>query len=173
MARNVGTRADIAEATDNINQRQVDRMIALVRDSLPRGVVGILGLSYKPETAVVEESQGIAIASRLAADGYKVIAFDPQAGDAARSVLGGKAEIVGDAESCVKMANVLIIATAWPSFKNIALQAFRRAKGPLTVIDCWRMLPPAEFGSVADLVYLGQSTAPMVEPPAAAASATA
>jgi UDPglucose 6-dehydrogenase len=171
MARKVGARADLADATDHINRRQVDRVIALVGGLLPRGSVGVLGLSYKAETAVIEESQGIAIASRLAAEGYRVIAHDPQAGDAARSVLNGEVEIVADAEYCVKAVDVLIIATAWPAFKAIAGEAFRRTKGRLVVIDCWRMLSQSDFAEEIDLIYLGKGSGPGIESPAAAATA--
>jgi UDPglucose 6-dehydrogenase len=171
MARNVGARADIAEATDAMNRQQVGRVVALVRRLLLRGSVGILGLSYKPDTAVVEESQGVAIALQLANEGYGVLAYDPQASDAAKSVLGGRVEIVADAESCVKAVDVLIIATAWPSFKDTSLEAFRRAKRQLIVIDCWRMLPSTDFADMVHLVYLGKGSEPAIESPTAVATA--
>ena len=41
--------------------------------------VGILGLSYKPDTAVVEESPGVMLASRWRADGHGVNIYDPVA----------------------------------------------------------------------------------------------
>jgi len=171
MARNVGARADIAEATDAINRQQVGRVVALVHSLLLRGSVGILGLSYKPDTAVVEESQGVAIASQLANEGYRVLAYDPQALDAAKSVLGSQVEVLEDAEACVKAADLLIVATAWPNFKNIAPQAFHRTTGRLIVIDCWRMLPVSEFAELVDLVYLGRSSEQDIELLPAAARA--
>jgi UDPglucose 6-dehydrogenase len=173
MARNVGTGADIADATDAINKRQVDRVVELVGSLLQGGTVGVLGLSYKPDTAVIEESQGIAIASRLAGQGYRVVAHDPQAHDAAESVIGAKVEVVATAEACVEMVDLLVIATAWPSFLDIPLDAFRRANGRLVVIDCWRMLNAPNFTGVADIVYLGKYAAQDTEPSAATAAATA
>jgi UDPglucose 6-dehydrogenase len=175
MARNVGASADIAEAADAINKRQVDRVVDLVGSLLPRGTVGVLGLSYKPDTAVIEESQGTAIASRLAGEGYRVIAHDPQAHDAAESVLGAKVEVVATAEACVETADLLVIATAWPGFLDIPQQAFRRANSRLVVIDCWRMLQASKFTEVADLIYLGRYAAQDqdIESSAATAAATA
>jgi UDPglucose 6-dehydrogenase len=149
----------------------VDRVVALVGRLLPRGAVGILGLSYKPDTVVVEESQGVAIASQLANEGYKVVAHDPQASDAANAVLGGKVEIVGDAESCVSAVDVLVIATAWPGFRNISQQAFHRSNSRLTVIDCWRMLPSEDFADLVDIVYLGKGFSQTIASPAVAATA--
>ncbi|HET7849745.1 MAG TPA: nucleotide sugar dehydrogenase [Pseudolabrys sp.] len=170
MARDAGARADLPEATDAINKRQVERVTALVRSLLPGGTVGVLGLSYKPHTGVIEESQAVAIASQLAAADYRVIAHDPQAGDAARSVLGSKVEIAGDAESCVRNADLLIVATPWPAFREIPRAALRRANGRLTIIDCWRVLP-AQFADDADVFYLGRHASSPAEPATAIATA--
>src|SRR5581483_1221292 len=60
LAQRVGTRALLAEATDQTNRQQIERLANVVRANLPaNGRAGILGLSYKPNTDVVEESQGV------------------------------------------------------------------------------------------------------------------
>ena len=41
--------------------------------------IGILGLSYKPGTNVIEESQGIALATGLIKKGFQVVVYDPMA----------------------------------------------------------------------------------------------
>ncbi|HZT25740.1 MAG TPA: nucleotide sugar dehydrogenase [Pseudolabrys sp.] len=171
LARAAGASADIAEATDVINRRQVARVVKLVRSLLPRGTVGVLGLSYKPDTAVVEESQGIAIASQLSGKGYHVIAHDPLAGDTAHAVLGTAVEVTAEPETCVARADILVIATPWPNYKNIPPAAFRRERQQLIVIDCWRLLPLDQFSEVADIVHLGKGSAPGQQPYAAVAIA--
>ena len=86
LARANGVPALLAEATDEINRRQVDRLEELVLSRLPAGgVAGVLGLSYKPETEVVEESQGMALALRLGKRGVRVVVFDPAAGGGGRT----------------------------------------------------------------------------------------
>ena len=156
MARQLGARADIVEAADLINQQQIARMVDLVRGQLARGTVGILGLAYKANTPVVEESQGVAIAIRLAEAGYRVLVHDPEAQDAAMAVLRDKAQAVDQAEACAAASDLLIIATPWPSFQHLPHAALRRKDGRLPVIDCWHLLPPAEFSDIVDLVYLGR-----------------
>jgi UDPglucose 6-dehydrogenase len=80
LARGLGARADLAEATDNLNRYQIDRLAAAASRLLDGGSkVGILGLSYKPETAVIEESQGLALAARLSGDRREVYVHDPMA----------------------------------------------------------------------------------------------
>jgi UDPglucose 6-dehydrogenase len=160
MAQRVGVRADIPEATDNINRRQLARITELVRGMMARGTVGILGLAYKPDTAVIEDSQGIAIASALADGGYRVLVSDPEALGAAAAVLGSKVEAVATAEECAGGVDLLIIATPWPCFRELPIRVLRRPDRRLPVIDCWRLLPPAEFADTVDLVYLGQPRQP-------------
>jgi UDPglucose 6-dehydrogenase len=155
MARHVGAHADIPEATDAINRRQLTRMVELVRSLLRRGTVGVLGLSYKPATAVIEASPGVAIASALADAGYRVMVSDPEALGPATAVLGSRVE-PATAEECAAAADVLIIATAWPCFRDLPRELLRRPGRRLPVIDCWRMFP--EDIAEIEIIRLGRST---------------
>jgi len=155
LARSIGARAELAEATDTVNRYQVERVLGAIQAQLKQpGPIGILGLSYKPDTSVVEESQGVALAARLLEEGHEVIAYDPKALDAARATLGtlGAAP---SAEDCVGRAALVVVMTPWPEFRGIPLSAFTRTPR-MTVIDCWRLFAREELGTVADLVYLGQ-----------------
>ena len=148
--------ADSAAATDAINELQVERVVGgLVRSLLPGGTVGILRLSYKPYTAVIDASQGVAIAAALAEAGYSVIVSDPQAAPAAQAVLGSLVEVAA-VEPCAARCGIRIITTPWPQYKDLPLAALQRAGGRLIVVDCWRLLLPAAVGEAVDLVYLGQ-----------------
>jgi len=156
LARSLGARADLAEATDTMNRYQVERVLGAVQARLPAGgTVGVLGLSYKPDTAVVEESQGLMLASRLADEGHAVIAFDPKGLEAALAATGGSFAPALSAEECVRRASLVVVMTPWPEFRAIPVDAFARARR-LTVVDCWRLLSQEEIGPVADLVHLGR-----------------
>lgn len=163
MARRLGARADIVEGADLINRQQLARVSGLVRRLLTRGTVGILGLSYKPNTSVIEESQGVALALLLAEAGYRVVVHDPQALEAAMVALRDKVEAVDQIEACASAADLLIIATPWPNFGQLPHTALRRQAGRLTVIDCWHLLPPAQYSDIVELIYLGHGdNAPML-----------
>ena len=155
LARSLGARAELAEATDSINQYQVERVMGAVLARLrDGGTVGILGLSYKPDTSVVEQSQGVALAARLLQEGYRVIAYDPKALATAQAAIGGPLAGAASAEDCVRQSAVVVVMTPWPEFRAIPLEAFSRPER-LVVIDCWRLLAREEVGTVADLVHLG------------------
>jgi UDPglucose 6-dehydrogenase len=157
LARSVGANADIAEATDRVNRYQVERVFGAVQARLTdQGTVGILGLSYKPDTAVIEESQGVALAQRLLDIGVPVVAYDPQALPAASALLGSRLRAAASAEDCVSRSDLVAVMTPWPEFGRLSSAAFAKAAPRTIVIDCWRVLAATELREVADIVYLGQ-----------------
>ena len=156
FARKIGARADVAEATDRINNFQVERLSTLVAKFAKAGTrIAILGLSYKPHTPVVEESHSVKLAARLADAGYVVTVHDPLAQDAALAVLGDKVVGAASIEGAVRECDLLIVATGWPQYKEIAPAWCKRDGQRLTVLDLWRTLPAEKFEEVADLLYLG------------------
>jgi UDPglucose 6-dehydrogenase len=150
--------ATLARATDQVNQRQASRVAARVlRVAKPGDRVAILGLSYKPDTEVIEESQGVMLARALAGSGVQVMAYDPLAMDNARRTLGGTIEFAPSAAACVGEAAVVVIATPWDEFKRLSPRDLDSANGRRPVIfDWWNMLQPSEFEPVADYIACGQ-----------------
>ena len=102
----------------------------------PGGRVGILGLTYKLDTKVVERSAGMDLAQYLIERGVPVIAYDPVAMDNARAVLKDRVSFALSVEECVRQANALVITTPLYEFRDVAAYA----NGRLTVVDCWRFL---------------------------------
>src|SRR5207253_2815987 len=110
LAKRMGARADLAEATDRLNSYQIDRLFEAATRGLDAGsTIGVLGLSYKPDTPVIDESQGIALVRRLAEAGYKVRAYDPMALPAAHAVIGDCFIACASAEECVRACDRLVI----------------------------------------------------------------
>jgi UDPglucose 6-dehydrogenase len=154
LARANGVPALLAEATDQINQRQVERLVDLVISRLPQnGTAGVLGLSYKPDTEVVEESQGLALAQRLLKRGVRVIAFDPAAMDNARAKLvGGDVVFAASAKDCARQADVLAIMTPWSEFHELRAADMKRRS---VLIDCWRLFVEDPPDTVGEYIALG------------------
>jgi UDPglucose 6-dehydrogenase len=143
LGRKLGVNTALAEATDAINEHQFQRMIGAVSACAEPGqAVAVLGLSYKPDTGVVEESQGVALALQLAEAGYKVRVFDPMANTAAEAVLGGRARVAPTAGEALVGATAAIVCTGWPEFKTIDWAA----AGLGAVIDPWGVVPEAVTG---------------------------
>jgi len=163
LARQLGVPAQLAEATDAVNRRQVARIADLALAALPAGgTVAILGLSYKPDTSVVDESPGLAVAAHLAGEGVRVRLYDPAGIPNARRFLGDSVMYASSAEECARGADVLIVATPWKEFYDLSPAVFDGARRRPTVIDCWRLLPQEKFERVAD--YLSVGVGPAREP---------
>ena len=156
LARTLGARADIAEATDRLNRHQTPRLAATAAKLVDgRGKIGVLGLSYKPGTSVIEESPGIALAVRLSEERFEVYVHDPMALRSAMAVLADKVVPHSSAEECIQAVDALVITTPWPQFAQIPASVFARSGRRLQVLDCWRMLDREKVGAVADIHYLG------------------
>lgn len=148
MARALGTRAELAEATDHFNRELADGVAERLRTELPAGAtVAVLGLAYKPASHVVEESQGLAIAKALGKAGMRVIAFDPLASQGARAELGAQAVVLDSVEACLWQADAVLITTPDPTFKALKASDFAREGPPVTVVDFWRLLSGELEGS--------------------------
>lgn len=149
--------ATLAKATDQVNRRQVTRLRKRIEAATPAGeTVGILGLSYKPDTEVIEESQGMMLADVLAEAGYRVVVYDPAAMENARAVLGERVEYMPSMEACAREAATLVIAAPWRQFQSLRPQHLRQSKSPPVVFDWWRLLPPAVFESAARYLACGR-----------------
>ncbi len=156
LARQVGVQALLAEATDTINRRQVLELREMVRQRLPDGGrVAILGLSYKPHTDVVEESQGLELACLLAGEGIATSVYDPAAMENARRTLGDLVVFAPSLQACVEGADVIVIATPWPEFRALEPSWLGGNPRRSRLIDCWRILEPGRYQEVADYWALG------------------
>lgn len=141
LARQVGAPADIAQATDQFNRSQITWLADLVQGYLEEGeTVGILGLTYKPDTDVVEEAAGSLLAGELAARGVSVVAYDPAGNENSALLLGQKVRSAAAAQECIEQAAVVVLATPWREFCSIPAEQWARHSPTRTVIDCWRVL---------------------------------
>jgi UDPglucose 6-dehydrogenase len=157
LARDLGTPALVAEATDRANRDGIVTLGELVREKLvDGGTVGILGLSYKPDTDVVEESPGLLLAQELADNGVDVVAYDPAAIPNAQRALANPPRFATSAFDLISEADVVVVATPWHEFTTLGPAAFERPGNPRVVIDCWRALTPGGFEQTVDYVVLGK-----------------
>jgi UDPglucose 6-dehydrogenase len=156
LARAVGAPAKLAEATDVVNRQQVEWLATLVKSCLPElGKVGILGLAYKPESEVVEESQGLLLAQALANAGVTVVAYDPVATENAQRALNGLVTLASSMDECIQQADVVAVTTPWKEFKRITAVQLARGNPQRVLIDCWRIFKESQFDGVVQYLPLG------------------
>jgi UDPglucose 6-dehydrogenase len=159
LARQLGVTATLAEATDQANCQEVSHLAKVVKSKLSlQGVVGLLGVAYKPNTDVIEESQGLLLAEVLLAQNIPVVVYDPAAIKNAKKVLNGPVTFASSMQECVKKANVLVITTPWEEFRHISPKMLLAGNIPRVIVDCWRILDRERFEAVAEIIPLGIGT---------------
>ncbi len=141
MARQLDSRAAIAETTDRINRSMAEAMTERLRPTIRQGqTIAVLGLAYKPDSHVVEESQGVFLARALSAAGARVVGYDPLANESANAELKGKVLILDSAKKCIEQAEIVLITNADDEFKNLKESDFTTDGKTKTVYDFWRIL---------------------------------
>jgi len=131
IAESHGYDFKIARSVIEVNITQKDRMITKIEHAL-RGAggktIGILGLSFKPNTNDIRESPAVHIIEGLLDIGANIRVYDPVAMDDTKSVLGQRVTYCSDAYDAASNADAIILVTEWNQFRNLQLE---RLKGLL------------------------------------------
>jgi UDPglucose 6-dehydrogenase len=121
MAAEKGRHPQLLNAVMEINtdrrETAVQRIRELVGD-LNGKVIGLLGLSFKPNTDDMRDAPSITIAQCLQAEGAQVRAYDPVAMEIAGPQLPG-VEMRFDPYSLAEGCDVLVVLTEWNEFKQL------------------------------------------------------
>jgi UDPglucose 6-dehydrogenase len=167
LARDVDYEVRLAPKVVRINRNVPERLLRLLRRHLsPPGRVGLLGLAYKPDTPIVEESQSLMVAQQLAQAGFTVQVHDPQALEEARGVLGDLVTYCPTPQDCVKGATAVMLLTDWPHYARLDWPALAKITAPEPwLLDCWGTLRGKDLatfrhlclgvgtGATEDLIY--------------------
>jgi UDPglucose 6-dehydrogenase len=168
LASRSGAFSDLADATDRFNRSQIKALAEIVKSHRDGNEpVGILGLTYKPGTDVVEEAFGFLLAQELASANLPVVVFDPSA-DLSRISTAKSVRIAESAEDCIAKSTVVVLATPWQEFRDLPrsawLQPYPGAPSfhnrTRVLIDCWRALPHLADSPSVQYVRLGFGAAP-------------
>ncbi len=121
FSREFGVEQRVVSAAIAANDAQRERMIEKISEQIGALVgktVGVLGLSYKPNTDDVRDSPALGIIRRLQEEGAGVRCFDPQAMPRAREELVD-VTFCKDAYDVAKDSDCLVLATEWNEFRSL------------------------------------------------------
>lgn len=137
MAARSGRRAAILEAVIEVNARQRQRTVELLRDATggrEGATVGVLGLAFKPHTDDLRGSPALDIIGRLLEHGVRVRAHDPQA-MAHASLLLPTVTLSHEPYDVAEGADALLLATEWPEYLQLDWTRIRRAMRGRLLLD--------------------------------------
>lgn len=147
VADQFGVETRIVDAVIEANERQRDAMIPKIEKlvgDLKGKQVGILGLSFKPETDDMRESPAIDIIAQLIKRGASVKAFDPVAMDESRNFIDG-IEYASDEYDAITGADVMIIVTEWNQFRALDLEKVKRLLRSPKIADLRNIYEPKDM----------------------------
>ena len=125
-ARRAGMEAPLAEASDRVNELTKTELLKRAKRELPEGgTVLILGISYKPDTYITEESAGLHLGQNLKRSGYRVLVHDFLAAAPSNSPALHEFEIVNDLAGLDQRKDVdlAVICCPWPQYADVKLPA--------------------------------------------------
>lgn len=151
VAEDAGYEFDLLKAVIEADAAQRLRVAGKVRQAAGGGLRGrriaMWGVAFKAGTDDSRESPAVRIAAILQADGAHVVAYDPQA-------TSDEFEMVDDPIEAVRDADVLLVATEWPEFRSVDLEAVGRAMKGYRVVDARNLLDSSAVRA-AGLDYWG------------------
>ncbi|HKQ01829.1 MAG TPA: nucleotide sugar dehydrogenase, partial [Actinomycetes bacterium] len=146
-SRELGVDFGILNEVAKINHEARRAVVDKVRDALwhlDGKRVGMLGLSFKPNTDDLREAPSIDVARDLLADGAQVVAFDPVAGDlAARQVPG--LELADKAVEVADGAHAVVLMTEWAEFGDLDPADLRSRMAYPILVDARNALDAEAF----------------------------
>ena len=123
------------------------RKVAAVFGGTLRGkTVGLLGLTFKPNTDDMRESPSIPLITALQDLGASIKAYDPEGMDQARSELTDVTYCDGP-YSCAEGTDALVIVTEWEQFRALDLPRLKREMACPIIVDLRNIYRPEEVSA--------------------------
>ncbi len=156
VADHFGVETRIVDAVVEANERQREAMIPKIEKllgSIADKRIGVLGLSFKPETDDMRESPAIEIIKTLTEKGAHVRAFDPVAMDEARHCLPD-IEYAEDEYDAILGADILVIITEWNQFRALDMEKVRSLLKSPKIADLRNIYEPDDMKTLG-FEYVG------------------
>lgn len=154
LANNAGYKAKLLNAIYEVNQDRLSYLLGKIKKIYPRlygKKIGILGLTYKPNTNTLRRSRSIELANLLVNEKAEIRGFDPVIKDQASDSL----KIVNSYRELLKDLDLLILMTEWPQFRNIDPKTTSSLMAKKIIIDTRNFLDRQKY-EVNGFIYFGR-----------------
>ncbi|WP_426434886.1 UDP-glucose dehydrogenase family protein [Bradyrhizobium genosp. P] len=155
IAQDYDVQLRIVEAVLAVNENRKRAMARKVSHALGGALrdktIGVLGLTFKPDTDDMREAPSIPLVTGLLDMGAKVRAHDPAGMEQARSELPS-IDYCDDAYVCAKDADALVIVTEWVQFRALDLQRLKEVMAQPVIVDLRNVYRPEDM-EAAGFIY--------------------
>jgi len=143
----------VVEVNDSRKKAMAERVVEAFGGSVEGKRIGVLGLTFKPNTDDMRDAPSIPLIEGLQAAGASIVAFDPVGREQAEPLLRN-VEFARSAEGTADAADALVIVTEWDEFRALDLNDLAsRMRGKL-LIDLRNIYHRGE-AEEAGLIYRG------------------
>ena len=147
-ARKVGRPTQIVEAVMAANNERKRRMANKIIDAcggtLANKIIGVLGVTFKPNTDDMRDAPSLDIIPLLQQAGARIRAYDPEGMGEARKYLD-EVEWSADAYNVMPEADALLILTEWNEFRVLDLNRVKSLLHRPLVIDLRNIYSTSEM----------------------------
>lgn len=147
MAEEKGRHPQLLHAVMEINQDRRSQLVEKAREllgGLEGKKVGLLGLTFKPNTDDLREAPALDVAELLLQEGARVVAYDPVGMEGATHLMPD-IEMAGDAYALADQADAIIVCTEWNEFIQLDLERIRDLMREPVIIDGRNIYDPKEL----------------------------
>lgn len=151
-----GTHPQLLQAVMDINRNQRRRVVMRLRRALgglSDKVVGILGLSFKPNTDDIRESPALEIARLLLHEGAQVKGYDPVAKPNVGKLLPAM-QLAEDPYDLAAGCDALVVCTEWNEFKHLDMARIQQTMHQPLIVDGRNLYEPDEMKRLG-FIYRG------------------
>jgi UDPglucose 6-dehydrogenase len=155
LARQAGLDSKIVSAALKVNEAQKAECLNRIRKLIPElggTIIGVLGLSFKPETDDMRDAPSIKIISDLLASGAQVRAYDPAAIPVARSIFPSIVYCEDEYEAA-RGSDALVVVTEWNQFRSLDFERLKVEMRKANIVDLRNVYEP-EMARAAGFGYV-------------------
>lgn len=120
-ASDFGHEFALLRAVEEVNNSQIDFFVAKILDYFNRKNlnknIGILGLSFKPNTDDLREAPALKIIESLLGNQFQLSVFDPVSMSGAKEILGDNVRWANNLYDCLSDTNAGVLVTEWNEFR--------------------------------------------------------
>ena len=153
----LGYNFKLLKETEEINKqasiRFIDKAVKLLKGKVKGKTIGVLGLSFKPNTDDMREAPAIKIISSLQKMGAKIKTFDPIAISNASKILTN-VEYNKDPYETAEDADLLLIVTEWNEFRQLNLPKIKKLMKSPIILDGRNIYDPEKIRKLG-FIYQG------------------
>jgi UDPglucose 6-dehydrogenase len=150
-----GSNPQLLQAVMDINRNQRRKVVLRLRKSLGslnEKVIGVLGLSFKPNTDDIREAPALEVIYLLKNEGAIVKAYDPQAMENAREALND-VQLCGNPYEVAEGADGIVLATEWNEFKHLDFERIHKLMRTPIIMDGRNLWDPEHLRQLGFTYY--------------------